>query len=166
MVIDLWFLSEKIQFSSVAQSCLTLCDTMVCCTQGFPVHHQLPELAQTHVHRVSDTIQPSHPLPSPSPTFNFSQHRVFSVSQFFASGGQSIGVSASTSVLPVNIQDWFSLGWTGWIYLQSQESSRPLPSGRGKSSLGNPFKMVLPMMGNTGVTNFIFWCLVFSIWLQ
>ena len=97
--------SASVQFSLVAQLCLTLCNPMDCSMPGFPVHHQLPELAQTHVHRVSDTIQPSHPLPSPSPTFNFSQHRVFSVSQFFASGGQSIGVSASTSVLPVNIQD-------------------------------------------------------------
>ena len=67
--------SASVQFSSVAQLCLTLCDPMDCSMPGFPVHHQLPELAQTHVHRVSDTIQPSHPLPSPSPTFNFSQHQ-------------------------------------------------------------------------------------------
>ncbi|MEQ4767778.1 hypothetical protein ABN071_21555, partial [Providencia rettgeri] len=60
----------------VAQSCLTLCNPMDCSTPGFPVHHQLPELAQTHVHRVSDAIQPSHPLLSPSPpTFNLSQHQ-------------------------------------------------------------------------------------------
>ena len=76
-------------------------------TPGFPVHHQLPELAQTHVHQVGDAIQLSHPLSSPSPpTFNLSQHQaLFYVSQFFASGGQSIGVSASTSVLPMNTQD-------------------------------------------------------------
>ena len=55
------------QFSSVAQSCLTLCDPMNCSTPGFPVHHQLPELVQSHVHRVSEAIQPSHPLSSPSP---------------------------------------------------------------------------------------------------
>ena len=62
-----------IQFSSVAQSCSTLCDPMDCSTPGFPVHHQLPEFAQTHVHRVSDAIQPSHPLSSPSPpVFNLS----------------------------------------------------------------------------------------------
>jgi len=68
-----------IQFSSVAQSCLTLCDPMKCGTPGFPVHHQLPELAQTHVHWISDAIQPSHPLSSPSPpAFNLSQHQVFS----------------------------------------------------------------------------------------
>ena len=62
--------------SLVTQSCLALCNPMDCSTQGFPVHHQLPELAQTHVHRVSDAIQPSHPLSSPSPlTFNLSQHQ-------------------------------------------------------------------------------------------
>ena len=55
------------QFSSVAQSCSTLCDPMNCSTPGFPVHHQLPEFTQSHVHRVGDAIQPSHPLSSPSP---------------------------------------------------------------------------------------------------
>ena len=64
-----------IQFRSVTQSCLTLCDPMDCSTPGFPVHHQLPELAQTHVHRVGDAIQPSHPLLSYSPpAFNLAQH--------------------------------------------------------------------------------------------
>ena len=63
------------QFSSVVQSCLTLCDPMDCSMPGLPVHHQLPELAQIHVHLVGDSIQPSHPLSSPSPTFNFSQHQ-------------------------------------------------------------------------------------------
>ena len=62
------------QFSSVAQSCPTLCDPTDRSTPGLPVHHQLPELTQTHVHRVGDAIQPSHPLSSPSsPTFNLSQ---------------------------------------------------------------------------------------------
>ena len=64
------------QFSSVAQSCPILCDPMNCSTPGFPVHHQLLELTQTHVHRVSDAIQPSHPLSSLSPpVFNLSQHQ-------------------------------------------------------------------------------------------
>ena len=67
------------QFSLVAQSCLTVCDPMDCSTPGLPVHHQLPEFIQTHVHRVSDAIQPSHSLLSPSPpAFNLSQHQVFS----------------------------------------------------------------------------------------
>ena len=61
--------------SSVTQSHLTLCDPMDCSTPGLPVHHQHPEFAQTHVHQVSDAIQPSHPLSSPSPpVFNLSQH--------------------------------------------------------------------------------------------
>ena len=64
------------QFSSVAQSCLILCDPMNCSTPGLPVHHQLPEFNQTHVHQVGDTIQPSHPLLSPSPPSpNPSQHQ-------------------------------------------------------------------------------------------
>ena len=65
-----------IQFSSVTQSCPTLWYPMNHSTQGFPVHHQLPEFTQTHVHRVSDAIQPSHPLSSPSPpAFHLSQHQ-------------------------------------------------------------------------------------------
>ena len=60
----------------VAQSCPTLCNPMDCSSPGFPVHHQLSELAQTHVHRVGDAVQPTHPLPSPSPpAFNLSQHQ-------------------------------------------------------------------------------------------
>ena len=67
---------EMYQFSSVAQSCPALCDPMDCSTPGFPVHHQLLELAQTHVHWVGDAIQPYHPLSSPSPpAFNLSQHQ-------------------------------------------------------------------------------------------
>ena len=67
--------AKLVQFSSVAQMYLTLCDPMDCSTPGFPVHHQLPELTQTHVHYISDAIQPSHPLSSPSPAFNLSQHQ-------------------------------------------------------------------------------------------
>ena len=66
----------NILFSPVVQSCLTLCDPMDCSTPGFPVHHQLPELTQTHVHWVGDAIQPSPPLSSPSPlAFSLSQHQ-------------------------------------------------------------------------------------------
>ena len=69
----------SVQFSSVAQSCLTLCDPMDCSMPGFPVHNHLPEFTQTHVHWISDVIQPSHHLSSPSPpAFNLSQHQVFS----------------------------------------------------------------------------------------
>ena len=72
---QIW-LSYQIQFISVAQSCLTLCDPMDCSTPGLPVQHQLPESTHTHIHWVNDTIQPSHPLSSPSlPTLNLSQHQ-------------------------------------------------------------------------------------------
>ena len=77
-MVEVWHLCNKIillydQFSLVAQSCLTLCDPVDCNMPGFPVHHQLPELAQTHVHRVGDATQTSHPLLSPSPpAFNLS----------------------------------------------------------------------------------------------
>ena len=76
-------------------------------------HLQLSELAQTHVHRAGDAIEPSPPSPS---ACDLSQHQgLFSMSQVFTSGGQSIEVSASTSVLPMNTQDWSALGWTGWM---------------------------------------------------
>ena len=69
-VKKMWYIytmEYSVQFSSVAQSCPTLCDPMNCSTPGLPVHHQLPEFTQTHVHRVRDAIRPSHPLSSPSP---------------------------------------------------------------------------------------------------
>ena len=108
--------------SSVAQFSLTFSDPMDCSTADFPVHHQLPDLAQTHIHWISDAIQPSHPLSSPSPTaFNLSQHQgIFQwVSSLATSGGQS-----SASVLPMKIQHWFPLWLTGLISLQSKGLSR------------------------------------------
>ena len=115
---------EKSQWISLVQSlsCVQLCDSVECNIPRFPVHHQFLELAQAHVHCVSDVIQPSHPLLSPSPpTFNLSQHQcLFQMNQFFKSGGQSIGASASASVLPMNIQDWFPLWLTGLTSLQSK----------------------------------------------
>ena len=115
-------LLASVQFSSVAQSCPILCEPMNRDMPGLPVHHQLPESTQTQVHRVGDAIQPSHPLSSPlPPALNLPEHQgLFPMSQFFASGGQSIGVSASASVLPMNTQDSSPLGWTGWISLQSK----------------------------------------------
>ena len=109
------------QFSSVQFSRSVMSNSLR--THGLqhirlPCPHQLLEFTQTHVHRVSDAIQPSHPLPSPSPpTFNLSQHQ--SLFKWVSSGGQSIGVSASASVLSMNIRDWFPIGWTGWNSLQS-----------------------------------------------
>ena len=91
-----------------------------CSTPDFPVFHYFMEFAQTHVHWVSDTIQPYHPLSSPSsPAFSLSQHQ---------SGGQSIGTSALASVLPRNSQDWFPSGLPGLISLLSKWLSRVFSS--------------------------------------
>ena len=109
----------------VAQLWLTLCNPTDCSTPGFPVYHQLLELAQTHVHWVSDAIQPSHPvIPFSSCLQSFPASGSFPTSEFFPSGGQSIGASASASVLPMNIQGWFPLGLTGLISLMSKGLSR------------------------------------------
>ena len=101
---------------------------MTCSMPGFPVPHCLPEFAQTHVHQVSDAIQPSHPLLSPSPVaLNlFPASGSFPVSQLFISGDQSIG--ASTLVLPMNIQDWFPLGLTGLIFCCPRDSQESCPA--------------------------------------
>ena len=94
------------QVSLVTQLCPTLCNPMDCSMSGFPVHHQLPEPAPTHVLRVGDAIQPSHPvIPLSSCLQSFPASGSFPMSQFFASGGQSPGASTLASVLPVNIQD-------------------------------------------------------------
>ena len=112
-------LISTIQFCSVAQLCLTLCDPMDCHMPDLPVHHELLELTQTHVHWVSDGIQPSHPLLSPSPpTFNHSQHQ--GLFRWVSSSHQVAKVlefQLQHQSLPMNIQDWFPLGWTGWIFL-------------------------------------------------
>ena len=102
---------------------MTLCDPMDCSTPGFPVLHHLQELVQSHVHWVSDAIQPVHPLsllhllPSIFPNS-------FPMSWLFASGGQSIGAAASASVLLMNIQGWFPLGLTSLFSLQTKGLSR------------------------------------------
>ena len=105
-----------------------------CSTPGLPVHHQLLELAQTHVHWVSDAIQPLHPLSSPSPpAFNLSQHQ--GLFQWVSSSrSERTGVSASASVLPVNTQGWSPLGWTAWISLQSKGLSRVFSNTRVQST--------------------------------
>ena len=96
--------SSAFQFSSVTQYCPILLEPNNCSTPGLPVHHQLTEFTQTHVHRVGDAIQSSYSLLSPSPPApNPSQHQ--SLFQLFAWGGQSIGVSALASVLLMNTQD-------------------------------------------------------------
>ena len=119
-------LTELLQFSSVTQSWPTLCDPMNRSTPGLPVHHQLLEFTQTHVHWVGDAIQPSHPLLSPSPlAFNLSQHQ--GLFQWVSSSHQVANVlefQLQHQVLPMNIQNSFPLGWTGWISLLSKGLSR------------------------------------------
>ena len=118
-------MKESDQIRSVAQSCPTLCDPMNHSTPGLPVYHQLPELTQTHVHRVSDAIshlilgRPLLLLPQSLPASESSP-----MSQLFAWGGQSTGVSASASFLPKKSQGGSPLEWTGWISLQSKGLSR------------------------------------------
>ena len=119
----------KVQFSSVAQSCPTLCDPMNCSTPGLPV--QLPEFSQIHVHWVRGATQPSHPLSSPifsCPQF-LPASKSFPMSQLFAWGGQSPGISALASFLPKNPRvDLLQNGLVGSLCSprDSQESS-PTP---------------------------------------
>ena len=136
---------------SVAQSCPTLWDPMDCSTPGLPVHHQLPGFTQTHVHWVSDAIQPSHSNPTFSSCLqSFPASGSFPRSQLFTSGGQSIWASASASVLPMNIQGWFPLGWTGWISLQSQGLSRVFSS---TTFLKHQLGPQLSLWSNSHITN-------------
>ena len=125
------------QFSLVAQSCPTLCDPMDCSLPGLPGHHQLPEFTQTHV-QVSGWCHPtisSSVIPFSSHLQSFPASGSFQMSQLFTLGGQSIGVSASASVLPMNTQDWFHLGWTGWISLLSKGLSRAFSNNSSKASI-------------------------------
>ena len=112
------------QFSSVAQSCPTLCDPMNCSTPGLPLHHQLPEFKLMFI----ELLMPSSHLILCRPLLLLTpippSIRLFPMSQLFTWGGQSIGVSTSTSVLPKNTQDWSPLEWTGWISLQCKGLSR------------------------------------------
>ena len=110
---------------------------MDCSTLGFPVLHYLPKFAQTHVHRVGDGIQPSHIIPFSSYPQSFPTSGSFLMSQFLASDSQIIGISASASVLSMNIQGWIPLGLTGFISCcprDSQESS-PEPQFGSTNSL-------------------------------
>ena len=131
-----YLLNISVQFSSVAQLCSTLCDAMNHSTPGLPVHHQLQKFTQTHVHWVSDAIQPSRLLSSPPPPApNPSQHQSLfqwgnslhksTLFQWVNSlHGQRTGVSALASFLPKQSQGWSPSEWTGWISLQSKGLSR------------------------------------------
>ena len=113
------------QFSSVAQSCPTLCNPMDCSTPGFSVHQKLPELAQTHFYWVNNAIQPSHPLSSPSPpAFNLSQHHIFSNESVLRIRWPKYW-SFSFSISPSNeYSGLISLRLTGLISLRSKGLSR------------------------------------------
>ena len=117
---DLKFEWLSVQFSSVSQLCLTLCDPMNHSTPGLPVHRKLPCASSRWCHpTISSSVIPFSSCPQSLPASGS-----FSMSQLFTWGSQSIGVSASASVLPMNTQDWSALGWTGWISLQSKGLSR------------------------------------------
>ena len=111
------------QFSSVSQSCLTLCDPMNCSTPGLPVHHQLLEFTQTHIHRVGDPAISSFVVPFSSCPQSLPTSGSFPMSRLFAWDGWT-GLSALASFFPKNTQGWSLLEWTGWISLQFREFSR------------------------------------------
>ena len=123
------------QFSSVTQLCPTLCDPMDCNMSGLPVHHQLPQFTQNHVHWVSDAIQTilCSVVPFASCFQFFPASGSFQMNQLFASGGQSIGVSVSALVLPMTIQDWFPLGWTIGSPCSQRDSQESSPTPQFKS---------------------------------
>ena len=125
---------------------------MDCSTPGFPVLHHLPEISQVHIYWVSDVIQPSHPVTSFSCSQSFPASGSFQISQFFASGGQSIGVSASASVLPMNIQDWSPLGLTGWIFVQSKGLSSLLQHYSSKASILQPSAFFIVQLSHPYLT--------------
>ena len=125
---------SSVQFSSVTQLRPIFCNPMDCSMPGFLVHHQFLELAQTHVHRVGDVVQPSV-IPSSSCLQSFSASGSFPVSQFFTSGCQNIGVSASASSPSNEYSGLISLGWTGWISLQSKGLSRVFSTPQFKTSI-------------------------------
>ena len=122
-----WIAGSLVQFSSVTQSCLTLCNPMDWSMPGLPCQSPTPRvypnscpLSQWCHLTISSSV-----VPFSSCLQSFPTSRSFQMSQLFALGGQNIGVSALTSVLPMNTQDWSPLGWTGWIFSprDSQESS-------------------------------------------
>ena len=117
----------RICCSSIAQSCPILCNPINFSMPGFPDHHQLQEHANSSLLPLSQWCHPtisSSVIPFSSGLQSFPASGSFQMIQFVTSGAQSIGVSASASVLPMNIQDWFPLGWSGWISFQSKWLSR------------------------------------------
>ena len=126
---------NRSQFSSVTHSCRTLCNPMNCSTPGLPVHHQLPEFTQTHVHRVSDAIQPSHPLSSPSPPApNPSQNQgLFQWVNSSHEVAKVLEFQLQHQSFQTNIQDWSPLEWTSWISCSPRDSQESSPTLQFKS---------------------------------
>ena len=122
-------------FSSVAQSCLTLWDPIYCSTPGFPVHHKLPEPTQTHVHWVSDAIQPSHLLPSPSPpAFNLSQHQ--GLFQWISSSHQvakELDFQLQHETFQWTFSTDFLCDWLVWSLCSPRDSQESSPTPQFKS---------------------------------
>ena len=164
-------MNETQSGSSVAQSSPTLRDSMDCSPPGFPVHHQLLEIAPTHVHRVSDAIRPSSPLSSPSPSaFKLSQHQ--GLLQGVCPSHQVAKVLSFSIILPMSFQGWFPLGLTGLISSASKGRSRVFSSTAGQK---HQFFNILPCLSSnshmtigktTVLTIWTFvakWCLCFLI---
>ena len=149
-----WKFHEKQRcFSSVAQLCLTLCNPMNGSTPGLPLYHQLPESTQTHVYRVSDAIQPSHPLSSPSPpALNLSQHQ--GLFKWVSSSHQVtkvLGVSVSASEYSGLIS--FRIDWLGCLTVQRILESSPTPQFKSINS------SVLSLLYGPGLTSIHTWLL-------
>ena len=128
---------SSVQLSSVAQLCATFCDPMNRSTPGLPVHHQLLPFTQTHVHRVCDAIQPSHPLSSPSPPApNPSQHQSLPMSQLFTSGGQSTFFPKKSIILSTEHPGLisFRMDWLDLLAVQGTLKS-PLQHHSSKASI-------------------------------
>ena len=144
MVLSLFIygnLQSSNQFNSVAQSCLTLCNPMNRSTPGLPVHHQLPEFTQTHVHRVSDAIQPSHPLSSPSPLAPIPPRiRVFSNESTLRIRWPKYW-SFSLSISPSNEQPGliFRMDWLDLLAVQGTQEFSPTPQFKSINSLALSF---------------------------
>ena len=145
-MLFIWNLHNLIrsdQIRSVAQSCPTLCDPMNRSTPGLPVHHQLTEFTQTHIHQVGDDIHPSsrwrHPaisssvVPFSSCPQSLPASESFPMTQLFTWDGQSTEISALASFLPKKSQGWSPSEWTGWIFLQSKDSQESSPTPQFKS---------------------------------
>jgi len=153
-----------------SQSCIQLCNPRDCSAPGFPVLHYLPESAQIHVHWLSDAIQPSHPLSSPSP-FVFNLHQNQGLFQCVSSSRQvakELELQVSVTVFPMKIQDWFPLGLTSLISLCPRDSQESFPAPQFKIINSSTFLMVqfsYPYMTPGKAVTLTIWTFVGKWWL-